>query len=239
MSQFRRFLKKEWIIPSAVGVVSFSAGITTGYIIGRRRRFKDISRRLESVEERQTEDASGFAQAVQKLKEDFKAGPIFEDTGLRAPQPHPEYLEKLERRERDREAFAHSDVAQWDYEEEVAKRTPGKPYIIHVDEFMSREKEDEDFRQTTLTYYRGDDVLLDERDVPLYDHDKIVGKENLIFGHGSNDPSIVYIRNEVFEAEYEILLEEGRYAIEVLGADVEDEPEIEHSRKRKKKLRED
>lgn len=119
------------------------------------------------------------------------------------------------------------EIDGWDYEEELAKRTSDAPYIIHKDEY---DAEEAGYSQSTLTFYAGDSVLVDERDVPIYDAGKIVGEP--IFGHGSQDPSICYIRNDRLEAEYEILLEEGFYQVEVLGA------EIEHSyESRKEPLR--
>ena len=105
----------------------------------------------------------------------------------------------------------------WDYAEELKHRSKDKPYILHRDEFFSNES---DYRQCSLTYYSGDNILCDENDVPVYNPEKIVGP--LSFGHGSADPSIVYIRNDKLEAEYEVILEPGFYQTEVLGHEVED-----------------
>jgi hypothetical protein len=103
----------------------------------------------------------------------------------------------------------------WDYDEEVAQRGPEHPYIIHRDEFFAEEL---DYSHSSLMYYRGDDILVDELDVPIYNADKIVG--NLTFGHGSQDPHIVYIRNDRLKAEYEVLLDYGTFAAEILGQGV-------------------
>jgi hypothetical protein len=103
----------------------------------------------------------------------------------------------------------------WDYDEEVKHRTPDHPYIIHRDEYFSNEM---DYRQSTLTFYEGDEILCDEQDTPVYNPEKVVG--NIIFGHGSQDISICYVRNESLEAEYEILVDHGYYQQEVLGAEV-------------------
>jgi hypothetical protein len=112
--------------------------------------------------------------------------------------------------------YSVTEDEDWDWEEEVKNRTPERPYILHRDEFFSNESE---FRQTSLTYYNGDNILCDENDVPIYNPEKIVGV--LTFGHGSADPSIVYIRNDRLMAEYEVILEPGYYQTEVLGHEVE------------------
>ena len=104
----------------------------------------------------------------------------------------------------------------WNYDDELERRRPDKPYIIHRDEFFSQEM---DFEQTTLMYYRRDDTLCDEADVPVPNYERLVGK--LKFGHGSLDPSICYVRNENISHEWEIILDEGSFAVEVLGADME------------------
>ena len=104
----------------------------------------------------------------------------------------------------------------WDYAVEVANRSETKPYIITRDEYDANELE---FGRDTLTYYAGDNILCDDHDVPVYNYEKEVGE--LLFGHGSEDPSIVYIRNHKREMEWEILLDEGFYQTEVLGAELE------------------
>ena len=112
----------------------------------------------------------------------------------------------------------------WDYDKEVANRTPDHPYIIHRDEYFSNEM---DFRQSTLTFYAGDQILCDEENVPIYNPERVAGK--LIFGHGSRDISICYVRNERLQAEYEVLIDHGYFQNEVLG--LESNQNIKHSRR--------
>jgi len=112
----------------------------------------------------------------------------------------------------------------WDYDVEVSNRTDKSPYVIHKDEFWSNEF---DFAQTTLTYFQGDDILVDQSDTPIYNYETVVGE--LKFGHGSNDPNVFYVRNPKNRAEYEILLDRGSYSVEILGLDSEDDADIWHS----------
>lgn len=111
----------------------------------------------------------------------------------------------------------------WDYEFEKTQRTSEAPYIIHVDEFGANEL---DYTQTTLTYYAGDDVMVDDHDAPLYDYQSLTGP--LKFGHGSKDPNIVYVRNMRNRAEYEVLFDEGLYSVEVLGEDIPNNERVKH-----------
>jgi hypothetical protein len=106
----------------------------------------------------------------------------------------------------------------FDYGTEIASRTPGEPYVVSRDEFM--EHEDDSFNQVTLTFYAGDNVLADDQDEVIFDVDDLVGEDNLNrFGHGSNDPNVVYIRNERLTLDIEVLQSHGEFAVEVLGND--------------------
>lgn len=114
----------------------------------------------------------------------------------------------------------------WDEDEEMHRREtdPGKPYVLTHDEYMLGER---DFNQTTLTWYDGDGVLVDEQDMPVEDIEKTVGNENMYrFGHASRDQNVVYIRNERLSLDIEVLKSDGKYSEEVLGF-------IEHSDKPK------
>jgi hypothetical protein len=118
------------------------------------------------------------------------------------------------------------DDGEWSYEAELAGRTPGEPYIVHEDEY--NENEDE-HNQVTVTYFDGDDVLVDERERPIPDVDETIGLEaTKLFGHGSRDPNIVYVRNDRLELDFEVVRSTGKYAEIVLGF-VDPEDHIEHS----------
>jgi hypothetical protein len=121
--------------------------------------------------------------------------------------------------------FAHNDRS-WDYDVEVATREREIPYVIHQEEFINDEM---GFRQETLTYYAGDDIMSDTDDTPIYNYAGLMGE--LKFGHGSRDPNVVYIRNEVIHMEWEILLNPGMFSEEVLGLQMEKDAEndLRHS----------
>lgn len=116
-------------------------------------------------------------------------------------------------------------LTPWDLEREMASRSKEAPYIIHQEEFLAADSYD---HQVTLTYFEGDDVLIDETDERISNVDAVVGLDNVTkFGYGSNDPNVVYIRNDRLQQDMEVLRHNGHYAKEILG--LEEETEIEHS----------
>lgn len=122
-----------------------------------------------------------------------------------------------------RNVFADAEAVEdtpWDAELELANRKTEGPYVIHIDERHER-----NYTESTLTYYAGDDVLCDEKDKIIEDQDAVVGVENLDrFGHGSGDPSIVYIRNDDLAIEVEVVKSERTYAEDVHGMTHADRP---------------
>lgn len=121
-----------------------------------------------------------------------------------------------------------TSIPGWDYEKELNERSEKDIYIITYDEFYGDELH---YKQDQLTYYQGDDVLVDSMNKPVHNYHRFVGDE-MKFGHGSKDPNVVFIRNEKQMIEWEIALDTGRYETEVLGLDVEEEYEekdLKHS----------
>ena len=89
-----------------------------------------------------------------------------------------------------------------------------KPYVITVQEYS---ESDPTFEQTTITYYDQDDTLVDENEEPIADVTAVIGDQALDkFGEGSDDPDIVYVRNEVLSTDYEVIRIHKSYA-EVIG----------------------
>lgn len=110
-----------------------------------------------------------------------------------------------------------SEKVDVDWELEKRNRTEEAPYVLTADEYMQGELT---YQQVTLTYFAGDDVLVDERDdvVEGDDADMLVGLNNLKkFGLQSEDPNVVYVRNHVKEIDIEINQHGGKYSVVVLG----------------------
>lgn len=124
---------------------------------------------------------------------------------------------------------ADPDEEDIDPEGIIADRDRSKPYIITHDEFYDAEY---DYMQNSLSYFEGDEVLVDDQDQPIRDVRAVIGEENIRFGYASLDPNIVYIRNENLEVDFEVALSLGKYTEEILGyIQHEEKPEIRRVRR--------
>jgi len=112
----------------------------------------------------------------------------------------------------------------WDYAAQIAWReaNEGVPYVIHQDEYAQSET---GYSKVAFTYYAGDDVLVGEDERPIPHADIIVGQTNLKFGLGTDDPDVVFVRNETMEMEMEICRTHLSYEQEVLGLENDNPPE--------------
>lgn len=227
--------KNEWTVPSIVGAVSFGVGVAVGYAIftyRERRLVRSFDEIMEEVEEKKNQsriDTNGYDSEIYVLTEDDYEHPDLVIDRSEHPSVKDIQFPNIE----SGDVVDHISIFTnpldedgWNYEEEIKNRTPEMPYIIHVDEYNDEIGDDGiEYSKSTLTYYQGDDVLVDDQDVPIYNYEKTASP--LTFGKGSQDPSIVYIRNERLEADYEVLLDHGHYAVEVLGAEIEESFENE------------
>lgn len=106
----------------------------------------------------------------------------------------------------------------WDWAVEHRSRVGKDKFIIHKTEFKETP---ESFAQVQVTWYAGDNVLCDERDVVIDNADDLVGLEHLQkFGHGSEEDNLVYVRNQTYLTDVEILYSPGSHAHEVLGQEL-------------------
>ena len=121
-----------------------------------------------------------------------------------------------------------NDVTTWE-------RDPNHPYVITDQEFRIDRPE---FSKLSLTYYRGDDQLAEADGSFIHDQNGTAGDANLhnYFGLASGDPYLLHVRNERVGADFEITLNEGSYAVEVMGMNIEDQM-VKESKRTIKKMR--
>ena len=92
---------------------------------------------------------------------------------------------------------------------------PDKIFIISQDVFMSN---DTGYEQQTMTFFTGDKILVNSEDQIINEvYDWLGGEENIRFGHRSDDPNVVYIRNIKMGTDIELLRHEGTYKEVVAG----------------------
>jgi len=248
-SRISYMLQQPWVKPAAVGAVAFAGGVGIGYIWAKRRYTKFYDE--PETDQEDPNQLSLFDHSSENLRELLDELEEYERQADELECALIEYTPELEQEAEDivaeieiedalleisddkdgiRNVFAGTK-GSWNLERELSTRTSNAPYVIHLDEFVL---DDMGYEQTTVVYYSGDDILALQDDTPMYDYESFLGE--LKFGHGSNDPSIVYIRNEDLEEEWEVMLHQGRYEVEVLGHTIEAEYErkaqLKHSQTR-------
>lgn len=188
-----KIIRKEVLTPAIIGATSFAAGFATCYFVQNKK---------ESGSEQEFEQMSLFDYKYNDEEpeiEDVVEEEIF------IPEPEIETHNVFE-----------NYNEQWNWEDELMHREGNTLYTIHYDEFVSNES---NYNQETLTYYAGDDILTDQLNTPIYDYQKMTGP--ISFGHGSGDKNVVFIRNDLLHIEWEILKDESKYQVEILGYEIE------------------
>jgi hypothetical protein len=100
--------------------------------------------------------------------------------------------------------------------EPTSKPVRTLPYVISFEDFCESEDAHD---KITITYYAGDGVLVDEDEEIIDDVERLVGENNLInkFGEGSDDPDVLYVRNERLAIDYEVIRQHTSYGEVVSG----------------------
>lgn len=89
------------------------------------------------------------------------------------------------------------------------ERSEDFPYVIAAEEYFSGDSGND---LISISYFEDGNTLVDERQ-EILDIEDTIGTANLLrFGHGSDDPNIVYIRNERDGSDFEVAKCEGTYA---------------------------
>lgn len=259
--KFISILQNRFTIPTSIGVVALSGGLTAGYFWGKHKGVKDYveayKHELDALREEMMAEIDEIDSAQLELLDDDEQ-PIDEltividdETIVVVEDPQtttyiPMELEPVEVEElepviiseevirlptKKKNVFDKGDDI-WDYEVEKEQRNEAEPYVIHHKEYIDEEM---GYRQETLTYYVVDDMLADPQEVAIYGWSTMLGDFIDKFGHGSDDPNVVYIRNETMETEWEILRHHGSYAVEVQGFQAQeaiDRESLQHSVRR-------
>lgn len=114
-------------------------------------------------------------------------------------------------------------------------RDRSRPYVISILEFAEPEDEFMHYENAEISYFAGDRTLLDSKQEIVMDKEGLVGTDNLNqFGRMSEDPDIVYVRNEQMDMTFEIHLHHVGYA-ESKGMYVDPDTEDTYKTKRRQK----
>lgn len=230
---------QSWVIPFALSSGSLAVGVAIGFYIGKSQTSEVIHVRNKLNDESDVEDKPKVGTRLIENETEMDEEPVEDNTEVDEEPVEDETEvdeEPIEDETEMENIFSDSLASGWNYDTEIASRSPDAPYVIHRDEFFD---DDTGMSQTTLMYYAGDDILTDSEDTPIYGYEGIVG--TLQFGHGSDDANTFYVRNDKLKAEYEILRDPGFFSEIILGliADEEIESELRHSQNRLHKFRMD
>lgn len=181
------------------GLIAFLAGIavgsvTTWYFV--KKRYEQIAQEeIDSVKAVFSRDRASQEAAAECAKD-------LEDP-VQNTRDTAEYKTKLE--ECKYTNYSNSPIPAEPAKVE-SKEVADIPYVIPPEEFG----EFSDYSRITLTYY-SDHILADENDELVEDVDDVVGFESLThFGDYEDDS--VHVRNDRLKVDYEILLDQRKYA---------------------------
>lgn len=225
-------------LPSVgIGVAGLGVGLAIGYILGKRNQnvtdpyiynlpspmehdSKEMEKAIANLEKKheiEEETVTAYVGGEDVVIPEFRDGKLINGKDFVASKIR-EALEQ-DAADEDLPDLAYDDE-EWDWEEENehrSKANPDNPYILHRDEFYAGEM---GYTQYSLTYFVGDDMMVDEEDKPVPNYQRITGP--LFWGHGSGDENIVLIRNKKLRAEYEITKNDDSYAFYVLAQEPDD-----------------
>lgn len=208
---------------SCVGTIG---GIAIGYFLSKKKMEAKYEQILEEEAEELREHYRQKLRALELRTEKATLEEVVKDEGYRsysdvkpstensAPDSEQPVVEvKVEN------VFhtTEPETPEWDQAEEEKNRDSAHPYVIHKDEYKANEKS---YDQTTFAYYADDDVLANDDDkvVDIQSQEGLVPRNFVeLFGHGSGDPNVVYIRCDEVAVEIEIVRNNGNYAEVVHG----------------------
>lgn len=92
--------------------------------------------------------------------------------------------------------------------EPVDPDTSDEPYVISTDEFIDGRRE---YDKITLRYFEEDGTVMDEEEDIMPEGLALIGENNLPFA-GQYEEDVLYVRNDKFGADYEVLIEHGSFS---------------------------
>ena len=176
------------------GFFIFAAGVVAGAVAGaylvKDKIMADAKQEIEEVRE------------YYKSKKESKKEETVEE------QPVEEVKEKEKEYE---EIVVNSGYVNYNKPEQIAQHSvlEDEPYSIDPEEFG--DKEEEGWDTMTLTYF-ADGVLTDDTDEIVEQPEVVVGLDNLKIFEEFPDATCVYVRNETWRTDFEILKDDWKWS---------------------------
>ena len=175
------------------GLFIFAAGVVVGAVAGaylvKDKIMADAKQEIEEVRE-----------YYRSKKESKKEEPVEE-------QPVEEVKEEKEYKT----IVENSGYVNYNKPEQIIQHSvlEDAPYAIDPEEFG--DKEEEGWDTMVLTYF-ADGVLIDDADEIVEQPDVVVGLDNLKIFEEFPDATCVYVRNETWRTDFEILRDDWKWS---------------------------
>lgn len=222
----------------AVGV---AGGVLAGILVGDRRARREFEQELDELKSHYnsrikaavasvrneyaavviTTELSGATEPVEDDPEAWvkrQLGPMVADELNRADEegvPADGAVREFERLPPPDAVVIRDGPEREDVMAAQAERDHSRPYVISHLEYHEDELA---YQKLPITYYAKDNVLCDDKDSPIPDTMFTVGDGfTKKFGQMSNDPELVYIRNEKLEIDFEVTRDSRSFTQVVLG----------------------
>ena len=175
------------------GFFIFAAGVVAGAVAGaylvKDKVMADAKQEIEEVRE------------YYKSKKETKKEETVEEQPVEEVKEEKEYKTIVE----------NSGYVNYNKPEQIAQQSvlEDEPYSIDPEEFG--DKEEEGWDTMTLTYF-ADGVLVDDTDEIVEQPDVVVGLDNLKIFEEFPDATCVYVRNETWRTDFEILKDDWKWS---------------------------
>ena len=175
------------------GLFIFAAGVVAGAVAGayliKDKVMADAKQEIEEVRE------------YYKSKKETKKEETVEEQPVEEVKEEKEYKTIVE----------NSRYVNYNKPEQIAQHSvlEDEPYSIDPEEFG--DKEDEGWDTMVLTYF-ADGVLIDDADEIVEQPDVVVGLDNLKIFEEFPDATCVYVRNETWRTDFEILRDDWKWS---------------------------
>ena len=175
------------------GFFIFAAGVVAGAVAGaylvKDKIMADAKQEIEEVRE------------YYKSKKESKKEETVEEQPVEEVKEEKEY----------EEIVVNSGYVNYNKPEQIVQHSvlEDEPYSIDPEEFG--DKEEEGWDTMTLTYF-ADGVLIDDTDEIVEQPDVVVGLDNLKIFEEFPDATCVYVRNETWRTDFEILRDDWKWS---------------------------
>ena len=175
------------------GFFIFAAGVVAGAVAG-----------AYLVKDKVMADAK---QEIEEVREYYKSKKESKKEETVEEQP----VEEVKEEKKYEEIVVNSGYVNYNKPEQITQHSvlEDEPYSIDPEEFG--DKEEEGWDTITLTYF-ADGVLIDDTDEIVEQPDVVVGLDNLKIFEEFPDATCVYVRNETWRTDFEILRDDWKWS---------------------------